>query len=279
MFKDLLVATTGHGDDAAAFATACALAAPEDGHVAVLVQVRVPVPDSGGGLGMFPVEAYVALREQLQRDGEADRARWQEAIRRSGVKGEVRVSMDAWSSPPQTAAQQARYADVTLIGLGERGSLPVEVHDQVARVLSGSGRPLLAVHQGCQAANLDRIAIAWHPGASATRAVHDALPLLARAKVIYVVCIDPKPGENGHGEDPGTDIARHLARHGLTVTVHVDSSGGDEPGDVLLRRCRELGAGLLVMGGYSHSRLREWALGGTTRYVLKHATLPVFMAH
>jgi nucleotide-binding universal stress UspA family protein len=279
MFKDLLVATTGRGDDAAAFSTACALAAPGDGHVAVLVQVRVPMPDSGGGMGMFPVDAYVALRDQLRLQADADCARWRESLRRAGVMGEVRLSMDAWSSPPQTAAQQARYADVAVIGLGEAGSLPLEVHDPVAKVLSGSGRPLLVVPQGCEPAAFDRVVIAWQPGASATRAVHDALPLLARARAIHVLCVDPARGESAHGDEPGADIARHLARHDLAVTVHVESGGGDEPGEMLLRRCRELGARLLVMGGYGHSRFREWALGGTTRHILRNATLPVFMAH
>ena len=168
---------------------------------------------------------------------------------------------------------------MAIIGLGQAGSLPVEVHDQVAKVLSGSGRPLLAIPHGCPPTAFDRVVIAWRPGASAARAVHEALPLLARAEAIHVVCVDPHRGEGAHGEDPGVDIARHLARHGLQVTVHVEGADGDEPGAVVLRRCRELGARLLVMGGYGHSRFREWVVGGTTRHVLGHATLPVFLAH
>lgn len=278
MYKDLIVATTGHGDDAAAFATARALAATDDGHVAVLVQVRVPVPD-GGGMGLFPAEAFVALYEEIHKQGLATRDRWQETLAKAEVAGEVRLVEDVLSSPPQTATFQARYADLALIGLGRQGELPVDVHDQLAKILTGSGRPVLAVAHGARPPPYRRVLVGWRAGANAARAVHDALPLLQRAASIDVLCIDPHRNDSEYGGDPGTDIARHLARHGLPVTVHVEVSGGDEPGAVLLRCARSLGSDLIVMGGYGHSRLREWALGGTTRHVLANTTLPVFLSH
>lgn len=278
MYKDLIVATTGHGDDAAAFSTACALASADGGHVAVLVQVRVPVPD-GGGVGLFPAEAFVAMYEEVHRLGMENGDRWKDALRQSGVPGEVRLSEDVLSSPPRTAALQARYADLALIGLGPPGELPVDVHDQLAKLLTGSGRPVVAVSHGARPPPYRRVVVGWRPGAHAARAVHDALPLLARAEAVDVVCVEPRRGDGGYGGDPGADIARHLSRHDLRVTVHVKPDAGDEPGAVLLRSARELEADLLVMGGYGHSRLREWMLGGTTRHVLAHATLPVFLSH
>lgn len=278
MYKDLIVATTGRGDDAAAFAAACALVAESGGHVAVLVQVHVPVPD-GGGMGMFPAGAFVSLYEEVHRQGEEARDRWQEALHRSGVAGEVRLVEDVLSSPPQTATSQARYADMAVIGLGRQGELPAQVHDQLAKMLTGSGRPVLAVANGAKPPPYRRILIGWRAGPNAARAVHDALPMLARADAIDVLCIDPDRNDCGPGGDPATDIATHLSRHGLAAAVHVEVSGGDEPGALLLRHGRTLGADLLVMGGYGHSRLREWALGGTTRYVLGNTTLPVLMSH
>jgi nucleotide-binding universal stress UspA family protein len=278
MFKDLFVATTGQGDDAAAVATACRLAGTDGGHVAVLVQVPVPIPD-GGVMGVFPADAFLALHETLHRQAVAECERWRGQLQRAGAAGEVRLAEDMLSSLPQTAALQARYCDLAVVGLGGRGTLPLDVHDQVARILSASGRPLLVVPQGCRPTSYPRIAIGWQPSANAARAVHDALPLLLRASVIDVLCVDPRRGSGAHGAEPGADIARHLARHGLAVTVHVEDGGGDEPGAVLLRRARELGADLLVAGGYGHSRLHEWALGGTTRHLLMHATLPVLLAH
>lgn len=278
MYKDILVTTTGHGDDAAAVSMACALAGSGRAHVAVLVQVPVPIPE-GGSMALFPAEAFAALHEQVMRQGQADCERWREALRLAGVMGEVRLVENLLTSPPQTAALHAHYADLAVIGLAEQGSLPIVVHDHVADLLSGSGRPLLVVPKSHSPSTFARVMIGWHPGANAARAVHDALPLLARAKAIDIVCIDAQRGRDGHGEDPGADIARHLARHGLQVTVHVESGLGDEPGQALLQRARELGADLLVMGGYSHSRLREWVFGGTTRFVLKSAFLPVLLSH
>lgn len=278
MYKDLIVATTGQGDDAAAFEAACALVAEGGGHVAVLVQVSVPIPD-GGGMGLFPAGAFVALYEEVHQQGEAARDRWKAALARAGVPGEVRLVDDVLSSPPQTATSQARYADMALIGLGRQGELPVAVHDQLAKMLTGSGRPVLAVPQGARPPPYRRILLGWRAGPNAARAVHDALPMLSRAELVDVLCIDPDRNDSGPGGDPGTDIATHLARHGIAAAVHVEVSGGDEPGALLLRRARALGSDLLVMGGYGHSRLREWALGGTTRYVLTNAALPVFLSH
>jgi len=278
MFKDLLVATTGIGDDAAAFASACALARSDDAHVAVLVQVEVPTQDAGT-VGMFPVEAFVAMHEQAVRQGEAERARWRNVLERAGVRGEVRLAANLLSSPPRTAAFQAHYADLVLMGLASHGTLPGPVHDQVSKVLHDSGRPLLVVPEGCSPSAYARVAIAWHPGSSAARAVHDAMPFLERASAIDVICANPEPGEGNHGPEPGSDIALHLARHGLDVRVHCEDDRGDEPGRIVLRCAREFGATLLVMGGYSHSRMREWVLGGTTRHVLMHSHLPVLMSH
>ena len=280
MYHDLLVATTGRGDDAAAISTACALVAPDDGHVAVLVQVHVPLPaPDASGMGLIPTEALVTLREQIHREGEAHCQRWREALQGHGTKGEVRLVDDLLASRAQNAAMQARYADLSVIGLSDPGALPVEIHDQAAKLLSGSGRPLMIVPKGHRPARCARIMIGWRPSASAARAVHDAMPLMKRADAIDIVCVDPRRGQGDHGEDPGVDIARHLARHGLKVSVHVAHGAGDEPGAVLLQRARETGADLLVMGGYSRSRLIEWMLGGTTRHILTSATLPVLLAH
>jgi nucleotide-binding universal stress UspA family protein len=278
MFRDLLVATTGHGDDAAAVSAACAIAVASGGHVAVLVQVPVPMP-VGGEMGAFPVDPFVTLRSELHAQGEAACARWREALGRPGVAGEVRLVESLLSTPSQTAALHGHYADLVVVGLGEPGRLPVEVHDIVAKVLTGSGRPLLVVPARYETISRPRVAVAWRPGASASRALHDAMPFLRHAHAIDVLCVDPERGERGHGDEPGADIARHLARHGLDVTVHVVDGAGDETGQVLLRRVRELGANLLVMGGYGHARLREWALGGTTRHVLRHTPVPVLMSH
>jgi len=93
-----------------------------------------------------------------------------------------------------------------------------------------------------------------------------------------VLVIDPERRRSGHGQEPGADIARYLARHGAHVEVRRLSSGGEDVGRVLLSQAATFGADLIVMGAYGHSHLNEWIFGGVTRTVLHEAGLPVLMS-
>lgn len=92
------------------------------------------------------------------------------------------------------------------------------------------------------------------------------------------VLVDPKPTPEGHGPAPGSDIARHLARHDFAVEVHREVSGGLFVSDVLEQFALADGADLLAIGGYAHSRVREIFLGGVTRDLIEHARVPVLLA-
>ncbi|MEO8160295.1 MAG: universal stress protein [Arenimonas sp.] len=280
MFKDLLVATTRCGDDAAAVATAIALAEEFSAHLAVLVQVQVHLPAPNiSAMGVFSLGDFGAAIETAQQLGAAERDRWIEVLQASGVSAEVRLDQAFPASLPGTAAMHALYCDLAVIGLDGPDSLPGPLHEQFAKLLLSSGRPVLAVPRGWVPCAVRRVVVGWHPGVPAARAVHDALPWLSRAGNVDIVCVDPRGSIDGHGEEPGADIATHLARHGVKVTVHGARAEGRDPGAVLLERGLSLGAELIVAGGYGHSRLREWALGGTTRYLLQNSTLPVLFSH
>jgi nucleotide-binding universal stress UspA family protein len=108
--------------------------------------------------------------------------------------------------------------------------------------------------------------------------VADALPLLAKADAVEVLVVDPQRRAEGHGQEPGADIARHLVRHGAHVEVRPLASGGKDVGPLLLSQAAAFNADLLVMGAYGHSHLREWMFGGVTRTVLYEAGLPVLMS-
>jgi nucleotide-binding universal stress UspA family protein len=180
--------------------------------------------------------------------------------------GDVPVGVDVVG-----ADRHAHKIDSTL-----RGNWASEL---VARYTT-TGRPVLVVPaQGAVAAAPRRVVLAWKPSPEAARAVHEVLPLLARDAQVDVLLVDPQVGEGSHGEQPGADIARHLARHGLEVNVVERPREGRSTAQCLLQHAGEVGADLLVMGGYGHHHWRELVLGGTTRSVLRDARLPVFFAH
>jgi len=96
---------------------------------------------------------------------------------------------------------------------------------------------------------------------------------------VTVLTIDPREGPEGHGEVPGANISLHLARRGVKAEVERTASAGLPVGEVLLSRAADLGADLIVMGAYGHSRARELLLGGATRSLLRSMTVPVLMSH
>ncbi|MEO6137551.1 MAG: universal stress protein, partial [Luteimonas sp.] len=143
-----------------------------------------------------------------------------------------------------------------------------------------SGRPVLVVPTRCKLPMPPRrIVAAWKPSRESTRAFHDALPLFRTADVVDIVVFNPASGELADGEQPGGDIATHLARHGVNVNVVVLRTGNDSIGFALNQHAESISAQLLVAGGYGHSRFREWALGGTTRDLLMGASIPVLFSH
>ena len=142
-------------------------------------------------------------------------------------------------------------------------------------VLLESGRPLLIPGAAAPAVMMaEKIAIAWKPTAEAARAVALAMPFLARTKEIVVMTVEEEEGRR----DDADRLARSLAWHGLAATVERLTPGAHGAAETLLAAVSTK-AGLLVMGGYGHSRLREWVFGGFTQRVLADAPLPVLIAH
>ncbi|NML47443.1 universal stress protein [Ramlibacter sp. G-1-2-2] len=177
-------------------------------------------------------------------------------------------------------AQQAFYADLLVLGQhdpADAGS-PSVPPDFVENVLVSSGRPAIVVpHIGWQRAVGETIAIAWKESPEAARAVRAAVPFLQRAAKVHVFAW----GEGGASRlvGPPLDLERYLLAHGVHVTWHREESEPPRIGELLLSRVFDVGADLLVMGCYGHSRAREWILGGASRTLLQSMTLPVLMAH
>ena len=122
----------------------------------------------------------------------------------------------------------------------------------------------------------------WSPGTAGARRrgrVNDALPLLRRAHQVTIVTIGDRLQGGGTAAQGAAALGAHLVRHGLNVEMRHDSGGAIAVPDVLLSLAADLSADLLVMGAYGHNRLRELIMGGVTRAILDHMTLPVLMSH
>ena len=175
-----------------------------------------------------------------------------------------------------TFGQIARRFDISVVGQAqpERGAAEELM---IEGALFESGRPVIVVpYIQKQGLKLDRVMACWDGGRMAARAIGDAMPLLERAKAVDLVIVTER-GKND--EITGANMSEHLARHGVTVEVKRIAKGDIDVQDAILDYAADSGADLIVMGGYGHSRLREFILGGVTRGILASMTVPVLMSH
>lgn len=274
--KDILVLVEDDERSAVRLGLACALARRHGAHVTGLfvVDVSVPVMVGADGGGAVLAGLLESMRSDALAAGARAEAAFNEALRRDGIAGEWRL---VEGLTPQQVALQGRYADLIVLGQQAPDDGASDVTLEAA--LFSSGRPVLVVpHSGSFRTLGRRALVGWNAKREAARAVGDALPLLTDGTTTVLI-VNPTPGSDLHGEEPGADIARHLARHGVEVTVErivAPEIGAD---DALLNRAAEVDADLIVIGAYGHSRLREFVLGGVTRGLLRHMTVPVLMSH
>lgn len=279
MFKDILVPDIAPGCEHGPADAAIALAERDGGHVALLILVDVPEPLPGQWAGMT-ADVYSRLHQEAltraRTRAEALRARYAQAT----VPVDVRIANAGAIYPQNAVTLHARHADISVLPHAPRDRPEVaSAHDLFHDLLLHSGRPVLVVPDGTTLTAGGRAVIAWKPTREAARAVHDALPLLRHTDAVDVVVVDPEPGEKSYGEDPGADIAAHLARHGLRVEVVAKPRMNFSTAYAVLDHARSVGAGLLVAGGYGRSRFREFLLGGATRELLQGTHLPVLFSH
>lgn len=277
MARDIFVPLLRAGSDEAALDAAVALAAPQHGHVAALITVEHPLPIVTE-FAYVPIEVDQRLIEEARRAAATLAESTRAHLAKQDVVSEVRITEDLMLWSEAVAAMHARHADLTVLGADRE--LGARFTNTFHSLLMQSGRPVLVMPKECTLAPpFRRIAVAWQPTREATRALHDALPLLAPDTRIDLVMIDPVRSATRHGDQPGADIATHLARLGYTVNVIEHPREGRSIGVCLLEYVRLSGSDLLVMGGYGHTRWREAVLGGTTRTVLQEMLWPVLFSH
>ncbi|MBX3569372.1 MAG: universal stress protein [Rhizobiaceae bacterium] len=246
-------------------------------HLSVLVLAAATAPPVGEYAALVS-EGWLAER---QADAEALQGRYAEV---AAFLASRQASSDARSAYPEMAwadevvGRHARYADLTLAGpqLAADRALFDKV---VGGALFMSGRPLLLSPADVTPTLAPRrVLVGWDGGIEAVRATGAALDMLVGADEVHIALVDPIPGPGGHGDEPGADIATWLARHGARVAIDLLPGAGRTVAETLARHARDVGADLLVLGAYGHSRLRERIFGGTTRSIVEAPPLPVLLA-
>ena len=237
-----------------------------------------PHPSTSFVRGGEAIRRVIACEEQRGADADAAAAlvgaHFRALCVRANVPGEFRPI--GRGKTAEEAILNSLHSDLVVVGHPEPNGLPDDMPPE--RILLASGVPLLIVPNAWHGETIgERILIGWNASREARRAISDAMTFLVAAKSVTVLVIDPV-GRHRHGEEPGADIALHLARHGAQVDVDRVISNGAPIARVILGYAEQSGSDLLVVGAYSHARLREILLGGATRTLLARMPVPVLIS-
>jgi len=229
------------------------------------------------GTGYVPAEVIDTQLADNEAGAKAAIERFTAATSRAGVSAEPVVLNASVAGSGEQFANIARRFDLAIVGQADPEANSVEELITEA-TLFGSGRPLVLVPYIQKAPlKLDRAMVCWDGSRPAARAIADAMPFLQKAGRVQVVIVSNERGKTDEIE--GADMGEHLARHGLKVEVKRIDSGDIDVGDALLSHAADSSADFMVMGGYGHSRLRQFVLGGVTSTILRSMTVPVLLSH
>jgi nucleotide-binding universal stress UspA family protein len=275
MIKDVMVRLDGSRADEARLTAVNQIAEYFDSHVIGLylnvLPVLIPPEDDGAAAA-----ESIRLIEKARAAGDEFEAKLRQRLARLQKPVELR-RFDVFSGTiGEIAAHEARTADV-FVAMRPNGS-SVNPDQLIESVLFETGRHLFLVpERKAVSATFDHIMIAWNDSREATRAVAEALPYLLKAKAVSVIVVEDGPPVEAQAT-MGNDLVEHLLHHGIGAEVHHVMKDG-HVGSTLIAQCKRLKPDLVVMGGYGHSRLREWLLGGATYEMLHNAPVPLLIAH
>ena len=286
-FKVVLTPLYGVPSDESALATAVAVARKFAAHVDVMhvrADPRTMIPYIGEGMSGALIEEMITSAER-QADERSRRVRaafddWRAKtglpLAEAATDGPSCNWVETVGRPDASVARRGRVADLVVVSRPEAEAAVTTVAETLEAALLESGTPLLVAAARAADTIGGHVAIAWNGGLESARAVAAALPFLTGAEATTIITVgSPAPAE---ADAPALEA--YLARHGVKArTRNVEAEAGRSVGETLLATATEAGADLMVMGAYTHSRLRELVFGGVTREVLAAADMPVIMAH
>jgi nucleotide-binding universal stress UspA family protein len=276
MIKDLVVNLFAGADADATGDYAISVAETFEAHAFGIAFAYEPiVPPSA--MAAMPPEILESQRAEGESAANDAIARFEESARRAGLSAQSRMIPTSLAGAADLFGQIARRFDLSIV----RQAQPDELVAQdliIEAALFESGRPVLVVpYIQKERLKLDRVLVCWDASRNAARAIADAMPFLLRSEAIDVIVVATERPKSD--ELPGADIAQHLARHELNIDLKRIVSGDADVASTILSYAADSAADFLVMGGYGHSRLREFILGGATRGILSAMTVPTLMAH
>ena len=282
-FKTIMVLLNDSSRTEQLLDAASALARQFDAHLVGLYILPTAKIYADVGLVATPM-VFEGYRDLFKSKLAEVRKKFEARAKQDGLKAEWRTVNSIFPEIAESAIAHSRSAELVVtsqIDYGPDGSIE---QDFVVRLVMESGRPVLIIpRKGSFAPRGEGIAekaiVGINGTKESTRAMFDALPLLRLVKETRLVWVDPYKESEAAGSVPGADEAAVLARHGIKAVAEPMMTDGYNAGEALLMRANDLGADLLVMGAYAHSRMREFVFGGATRHVLEHMTIPVLMSH
>lgn len=222
--------------------------------------------------------AVLDLQERAQRQSRDVEQAFKSRCERDDISYEWRLFTGTAGYASTGIIDSARGADLVLAGQFDP-YLDGPAREDIEDLLYESGRPVYLVSNAPAGPEpIERVLLAWNGSRESARAAFDALPFLTATKEVEIFTVDPPENAMQSRDFCGAELAATLARHGIKTTVASGSSDGHSVADALNRRATEIGAGLIVMGAYSHSRLRQRLFGGVTSAMMRGARVPVLMS-
>ena len=279
VFQDVLVAVVNTREDEAALRTADEICAQTGGRITALLASPLPnsfyAGDAYGGM-----EVWTTILAELRKEAKTEAGRLNTRLAKAASTVEFRTTELDYVLSRETVLMSARHADVTVFSrLTTEGDRHFR-RDLIETVLFQSGRPvLIAPPIWTKPYAFKSIIVAWNASRESARAVGDAIGLLEAADKVTLVTVDAAPATFGSGDAPGVDIAAHLAHRGVKVELRNVDGMGRDAGACLLDTARAVDADLIVLGGYGHTRMREFVFGGVTKRLLETSEFPLFLSH
>lgn len=232
----------------------------------------------GAGMQMS-TQVYDGYRQYFINHAETVKKQFDEMVRVEGIQGEWRQCDSQTPNISDCVIEQGRMADFIVLPQARKDdNIGIEI-ELTERAVMESGRPVLVIPSfGDFSSFGNKILAAWSNTRESARAIFDANPFLRCADKVDITWFDANVSDPGI-DLPGAELAAVLARHDVDAVVEAIPTGGNPVGEALLSHASDIGADMLVMGAYGHSRMREFVFGGATKTLLESMTIPVLMSH